>query len=90
MPNHKFCGHQIVKCIDVLDDNCGIMRRINQRIDELIISSGIKYILSQGFDVGGNTHGNFYYPTKDNNQLGALYNINNFEEGNFIKHIYIQ
>lgn len=72
----------------MLDDNCGAFGRINRRIDNLIQVSGIGYILSESFDVGGNTHGNFYYPTKDNNQLGERYSINKFEKGNFIKHIY--
>ena len=87
MPNHRVCGNQIFNCIDVLDDSCGVIGRLNQRIDNLIIP-GIGYILSQSFDVGGNTHGKFYYPTKDNNQLGDTYNKDRFEEGNFIKHIY--
>ena len=88
MPNHKYCGNQIFHCIDVLDDSCGAIGRINRRIDNLIIVSGTGYILSQSFDVGGNTHGDFYYPTKDNNQLGDTYNKGRFQEGNFIKHIY--
>lgn len=88
MPNHKYCGNQIFHCIDVLDDSCGAIGRINQRINNLIIVSGIGYILSQSFDVGGNTHGDFYYPTKDSNQLGDTYNTGRFEEGKFIKHIY--
>lgn len=88
MPNHKYIGNQIFKCIDVLDDSCGAIGRLNSRIDNLIIVSGIGYILSQGFDVGGNTHNDFYYPTKDSNQLGDRYSKNNFTTGNFIKHIY--
>lgn len=88
MPNHKYCGNQIFHCIDVLDDSCGAIGRLNKRIDNLILVSGIGYILSQSFDVGGNTHGTFYYPTKDNNSLGDTYNKGRFEEGNFIKHIY--
>lgn len=88
MPNHKYCGNQIFHCIDVLDDSCGAIGRLNQRIDNLILVSGIGYIFSESFDVGGNTHGDFYYPTKDSNQLGDIYNKGRFEEGNFIKHIY--
>lgn len=88
MPNHKYCGNQIFKCIDVLDDSCGAIGRINQRINNLILVSGIGYILSQSFNVGGNSHGDFYYPTKDNNSLGELYDKNKFTTGNFIKHIY--
>ena len=88
MPTHKFCGNQIFKCIDTLDDSCGVVGKLNQRIDDLILVSGIGYILSQGFDVGGNSHGPFYYPTKDSNQLGDTFSINNFTSGNFIKHIY--
>lgn len=88
MPNHKVCGTQIFKCIDVLDNSCGAIGRLNKRIDDLILVSDIGYILSQSFDVGGNTHRNFYYPTKDNNQLGDTYNKGRFEKGNFIKHIY--
>lgn len=88
MPNHKYIGNQIFQCIDVLDDNCGAFGRINRRIDNLIQVSGIGYILSESFCVGGNTHGDFYYPTKDNNQLGVRYTTNKFEKGNFIKHIY--
>jgi hypothetical protein len=88
MPNHKYCGNQIFHCIDVLDDSCGAIGRINQRINNLIIVSGTRYILSQSFDVGGNTHDDFYYPTKDSNQLGDTYNKDRFEEGKFIRHIY--
>lgn len=86
--HYKYIGNQIFKCIDVLDDSCGAIGRLNQRIDNLILVSGIGYILSHGFHVGGNTHGDFYYPTKDSNQLGDTYNQGRFEEGNFIKHIY--
>ena len=88
MPNHKYIGNQIFRCIDVLDDNCGAFGRINSRINNLIQVSGLGYILSESFDVGGNTHDDFYYPTKDSNQLGERYTINKFEKGNFIKHIY--
>ena len=88
MPNHKYCGNQIFHCIDVLDASCGAIGRLNQRIDNLILVSGIGYILSQSFDLGGITNGTFYYPTKDNNSLGDTYNRVRFEEGNFIKHIY--
>jgi len=88
MPTHKYIGNQIFHCIDVLDDSCGAIGRLNNRIDNLIIVSGIGYILSESFDIGGNTHGTFYYPTKDSNQLGDTYNKGRFEEGNFISHIY--
>lgn len=88
MPTHKYIGNQIFHCIDVLDDSCGAIGRLNNRINNLIIVSGIGYILSESFDVGGNTHATFYYPTKDNNQLGDKYNKGRFEEGNFISHIY--
>ena len=88
MPNHKYCGNQIFQCIDVLDESCGAIGRLNQRIDNLILVSGIGYIHSESFDVGGNTHEVFYYPTKDSNQLGDTYNKGRFEQGNFIKHIY--
>lgn len=88
MPNHKYIGTQIFHCIDVLDDSCGVIGRLNQRINNLIIVSGIGYILSQSFDVGGNTHGDFYYPTKDSNKLGDTYTKSRFQKGNFIKHIY--
>ena len=88
MPNHKYIGSQVFHCIDVLDDKCGVVGRLNKRIDNLIQSTGSGYILSESFDVGGNTQDVFYYPTKDNNHLGDTYNKNRFENGNFIKHIY--
>lgn len=45
MPNHKYCGNQLFHCIDVLDNSCGAIGRLNQRIDNLILVSGIGYIL---------------------------------------------
>lgn len=88
MPTHKYIGSQVFKCIDVLDENCGIIGKLNNRINDIISVSGIGYILSDSFDMGGTSHNVFYYPTKDNNSLGDTYNLGRFEKGNFIKHIY--
>lgn len=118
MPNHKYAGHQVFKCISVLDPNCGTFGILNTKINNLqqttneqgdsinslqqTVSQNVidivsltkqityltPYIISVSFDVGGISADTYHYPTKDNNDLGDTYNINNFEKGNFIKHIY--
>lgn len=89
MPNKDYIGNKIFNCIDVIDENCGVIGRINSKINNIISVSGIGYVFSNSFDVGGTKHdGTFYYPTKDSNQLGDTYTLGNFEKGKFIKHIY--
>jgi hypothetical protein len=79
---------QTFKCIDVIDENCGVVGRLNKRITDVQTLRGIGYVNTTNFEMGGTAHDTNYYATKDNNKLGHDYNQNQFENGNFIKHIY--
>ena len=79
---------QTFKCIDVIDENCGVVGRLNKRITDVQILSGIGYVNTTNFEMGGSDHDTYYYATKDNNKLGHTYIQSQFENGNFIKHIY--
>ena len=79
---------QTFKCIDVIDENCGVVGRLNKRITDVQTLSGIGYVNTTNFEMGGSDHDTYYYATKDNNKLGHTYSQNQFENGNFIKHIY--
>jgi hypothetical protein len=86
MPNYTHS--EVFNCIDILHENCGIIGKLNKRINDIITVSGEGYIFSRSLDVGGSAHNTYYYPTKDGNALSDVYNPGRFEKGNFIKHIY--